>query len=286
MGVMDAVQDALTDVPLNHRSHLIFNGTYCALIGSPGNWKWVAVPSAKKDDPAKDWFFIESDTPPVEAVEKLRSHLRQAIPPLADTEKYFTDEELRGFFSRKIFTGGIVSLSPLHFPHAKENIPWIVFLGDSAHSVYPATGEGLNSGLDDVYVFSKKVLEPSYTAATSAEPAPPLDLTAYTAERQEDVDALTSLAEEIISGQIGPPTVRATNLITMIVAALGRKFGLLGPSEAELRYGPESEKTLLPYREVLRRHVRQTGLIRSVAGIIVNFFSLFMRAPRNKEKVN
>merc|ERR1712135_58593 len=117
-----------------------------------------------------------------------------------------------------------------------------------------------------------KVLEPSYTAATSAEPAPPLDLTA--------------LAEEIISGQIGPPTVRATNLITMIVAALGRKFGLLGPSEAELRYGPESEKTLLPYREVLRRHVRQTGLIRSVAGIIVNFFSLFMRAPRNKEKVN
>jgi len=268
--VVDAARP--DEVPLDPASHSIYNGFYCAITGPPNKQKWVVVPSAKKEASHADWFFLDSENPPPEAIASLRQFIAAKIPPLADTAKYFSDDELRAFFTRRRFTGSLVSLAPLHYPYASSNTDdidddaesWIVFLGDSAHSVFPATGEGLNSGLDDVLVFTESVLSPAY------DKGKPIDLSAYTSIRQPDVDALTSLASEILSSMIGSPIVRATNIITMIVSSIARKLRLIGPSEAELRYGPNTATELLPYREVLRRHVRDTGRIRSLANAVVS----------------
>lgn len=261
------------DVPLDPTSHAIYNGAYCAITGTPGDEKWVVVPSAKGEtEEHAGWFFLDSEVPSSEAMTSLRQFIAKKVPPLAQTEKYFSDEEIRAFFTRRRFTGSLVRLAPLHYPYTTTNddvagdycASWIVFLGDSAHSVYPATGEGLNSGLDDVLSFMETVLSQRYDEGL------PIDLSAYSTARQPDVDALTSLASEILSGTIGSPIDRVTNILTMIVSAMARKLRLIGPSEAELRYGPNTAIELLPYREVWRRHVRDTGGIRTVARALVS----------------
>ena len=277
--VMDTegAEEPAPTVPLNPHSHSIYNGVYTALIGPPGQRQWVVVPSGQKNNTnTSDWFFYESDDPPAEAMTWLRQFIASKVPPLKDTDKYFSNAEMKAFFSRRLFTGNLVSLSPLHYPHClgsevSESTqhdspwPWILFLGDSAHGVFPATGEGLNSGLDDVLVFCHTVIWPAY-----GKEGQKLELETYTAARQPDVDALSYLAKQILLMTTGTPQERATSLVTTILSAMARSVGLIGPSEAELRYGPSTSKELLPYQEVLKRHLRDTRYIRSFAGAVVS----------------
>uniref|UniRef100_A0A7R9Z1H9 FAD-binding domain-containing protein n=1 Tax=Pseudictyota dubia TaxID=2749911 RepID=A0A7R9Z1H9_9STRA len=282
---MDSVEDPMT-VPLDPNSHSIYNGCYCAITGpSNGQRKWIVALASKKYDDHGDWFFVDSKEPTSEQMTTLRQFIADRIPPLApDTAQYFSDDEIKAFFTRRQFTGNLVSLAPLHYPHnfhaeakqsASTNPPWLLFLGDSAHSVFPATGEGLNSGLDDVLQFAKTVLTPASSSSGT------MDIAAFTASRQTDVDALANLANEILSASNGPPQVRVTNLITLIVSSMARKVGILGPSEAELRYGPQTSLTnLMAYRDVWKRHVADTKWIRKVAGIMVSIgFSIFSWIP-------
>jgi len=272
-----------SSVPLKPNSHSIYSGVYIALIGPPGQRQWVVVPSGKLNTPDAEWFFLESDNPSTEMMDKLRKYLAEKIPPIQDTEKYFTDSEIKAFFSRRLFTGSLISLAPLNYPHNQmddksNNTPskeksWIVFLGDSAHGVFPATGEGLNSGLDDVYVLCQTVLWPAYGDPRATLPKTDIiDLAAYAEERQPDVDALSILAKDILTMTTGTPKMKAMSLMTTILAAMARSLRLIGPSEAELRYGPNSDKELLPYREVLRRHLRDTFVPRTIATGIVSLY--------------
>ena len=285
------------EVPLDPASHAIYSGTYCAITGTPDNQKWIVVPSAKENEEHISWFFLDTDNPTDEDMTSLRHFIAQKVPPLADTKKYFSDSEIRSFFTRRRFTGRLVRLAPLHYPYntASANYDvagdspassWIVFFGDSAHSVHPDTGEGLNSGLDDVYVFMESVLSPYYD-----EGLLPINLSLYNAVRFPDVDALTSLARELLSGFLGSPKERAIQITTSIMSSMARKLHFIGPSSEEMRYGPRTATEILPYREVWRRHVKDTWLIRAFAGALVSvvffiknkFFVRDAEAPFEKE---
>ena len=66
---------------------------------------------------------------------------------------HYNYKELKKYFHRRTFTGSIVSISSLNYAE------WICFLGDAAHSVLPATGEGINSGFEDVDILVNTCLE-------------------------------------------------------------------------------------------------------------------------------
>jgi 2-polyprenyl-6-methoxyphenol hydroxylase-like FAD-dependent oxidoreductase len=50
------------------------------------------------------------------------------------------DKELTRYFGRRTYRGAIVKV-----PRINEG-EWLCLLGDAAHSVLPAVGEGINSG--------------------------------------------------------------------------------------------------------------------------------------------
>lgn len=273
--VVDGVKKP-EDVPLDPAIHAVYNETYCAISGPPDNHRWtVTIGATNTHDDHTGQFFLNSKDPTPENMRDLRAFIAKTIPPLADTNAYFTDDEIRSYFPRQHFTGGLVSLAPLHYPHAKTMVsdtttsddsdvqgvtePWIVFLGDSAHSVIPAVGEGLNSGLDDVLVFTQSVLTPAFDKSSST-----IDLSSYTTDRQPDVDALASLASESLVGVAGSPVERTTFIIVKIVTAIARKLRLLRANKGSVA------ENLQPYREQYSQHMKETKLVRLIAKTIVS----------------
>ncbi len=259
----------IENVPVCPESHSVYNNIYCALVGPPDDRRWRIAITVEEGEKDAELITMESNDPTPEDMQRLRSFVAKRVHPLKETEKYFTDEEIRSFFSRRTFSPDLFSLAPFHYPHAGGKIagnnemndvnPWILFLGDSAHSVFPSIGEGMNSGLEDVLVFNESVLSPAYDRCL------PIDLTAYTEARQSDIDALLSLAREKFFSHAGEPKIRATNMIVMIASSIARKLRLISP---QMLYSTK----VFSYRDIYSTHVKETALIRSVANALVCSF--------------
>ena len=130
------------DLPetLDTKAHFIFNGLYAATVDNQGQQQWTLVMGARDDLPDKDKDVILGKEPTAEKMRALRGMIDQKAPlvsPLID------DAELTGYFSRRTYRGAIVKVNRLNHEE------WLCLLGDSAHSVLPAVGEGINSGLED-----------------------------------------------------------------------------------------------------------------------------------------
>ena len=57
-----------------------------------------------------------------------------------------TRDEMKRFFGRSIFTGAVTKVSKLCIDK------WALLLGDAVHSAIPATGECINSAMEDCLV--------------------------------------------------------------------------------------------------------------------------------------
>jgi len=95
------------------------------------NGKWTAVINIKPDSPK----FLSSNEPSESNIAQLEEYLKQKAP---EAHKLFSKEEFGRYFGRNIFTGSVTKASKL------VSEKWAVFIGDAAHSAYPATGEGIN----------------------------------------------------------------------------------------------------------------------------------------------
>ncbi len=94
-----------------------------------------------KDDPEK--VFLGSDDASPENMECLREYIKKTAP-LA--EPILNTDDMRGYFGRRSFVGGIVTVNKLN------GGDYFCLIGDAAHSLIPATGEGINSGMEDCSV--------------------------------------------------------------------------------------------------------------------------------------
>lgn len=129
---------------LDTKVHYIFNGCYAAVIENQNKEQWTLVLSTKDSDSESNQRLILSNEPSKENITALlkyiKSNASKFLPFFENNEN-----ELQRFFSRRSYRGAIVNCS--RFNH-KESV---LLMGDSAHSVLPPTGEGINSGLEDAF---------------------------------------------------------------------------------------------------------------------------------------
>jgi kynurenine 3-monooxygenase len=188
--------------------HYIFNRIYVSKFLSG---RWTAGISIQENSPE----FLLSNDPSDENVKSLRAYIKKLAP---SAEKLFSDEELRDYFSRAVFGGAVIKVSKLNIHN------WALLLGDAAHSTIPATGEGINSALEDCYVL-QKCLQSNKNLADS--------LIEYEKERLVDVNALSDIAYSLAR-----PNFKSS--IQMIAFSSLKKCKLMGPSREDLMFGKNS----------------------------------------------
>ena len=211
---------------LNPYIHYIQNSTY---ISRFSNGKWTAVVNIKDGSPE----FLRSTDPSDSNVNELEKYVKKTSPIVSDL---FTRDEYRRFFSRNIFTGAVTKVSKLVIDK------WAVLTGDSAHSAYPATGEGINSALEDGHI-----LHNCLQASDNLENA----LNEFEMKRLEDANALSDMAFGVSN-----PTV----LGTFKMISLGFFKRIFGPSKEDLLFGTASSK-IHRYSEAVKVWKRQTRFL-------------------------
>lgn len=213
---------------LNPYIHYIHNRTYYAKLT---DGRWTVCMSISEETPK----FISSDNDSEENVNELHKYLKKLAPPAAEL---ITHDEFKRFFKRRIFQGAVTKVSKL----VVDN--WAVLIGDAAHSPIPASGEGINSALEDCCVLQDCMIN-----AKSIEEC----LVAFENKRLEDVHALTAIAYSAAFGGF-------KNAFQMSVLSMLKKIGLVGPSKEDLLFGKDSAN-VKRYSEAFKIWKEQTALL-------------------------
>lgn len=205
--------------------------------------------------PDTDEDFLTADEATEERIKRLRAYTEQyagfAAANLLDDDAY------RRFYDCKAFDGVVVKCSCLN------PAGWICLLGDAAHAVQPATGEGINSGLEDAAVLD---------AALRENPEDPFG--AYDANRLADAHALQIMALQARDKVVSPPPrQQATNVMVTIGLGLAKKLRVIEATPQDFMLG-ELARTVgvKGYAELVDMEARQTRVLRPVASGIAKIF--------------
>ena len=209
---------------LNPYIHYIQNQIY---ISKFLNGKWTAAISIKENSPA----FLLSNEATEENMNELEKYVKKVAPITANL---FTRDEYKRYFSRSIFTGSVTKVSKLVIDK------WAVLIGDSAHSAFPATGEGINSALEDGSILQKCLQSNTNNLEES--------LVEFEKSRLEDANALSDMA-------YGAVNQNFKGSIQMIFLGLFKRF--IGPSKEELLFG-KSSNIIQKYSDVVKIWKHQT----------------------------
>ena len=260
--------DADEKIPLSGAYHHILTGTYLARVDDK---RWVICMQLKETD--KGWKELTSYEASEGNIKKLKKTVLDKIPFANDV---VPEEEYTNFFSRRMFTGAVVHSSFLQYKD------WVAFLGDSAHSVLPATGEGVNSALEDASVLNS-CFPPKNDSVDNNNPFP-----LYEERRLPDTQGLTNYAKFLVGGwaQGQPPAPivggsiqsdeedkkhrleRKTSFyLSTLLMRLGTGLGVNKEKWAEKSFGVEARE-VVEYREMYGQWERETGWARRAGGAV------------------
>ena len=102
---------------------------------------------------------------------------------------------------------------------------WAVLIGDAAHSPFPATGEGINSALEDCAVLQTSLETSGYVSDCLLD---------FEKNRLDDVRALSDIAYSTVRPNL------ASRIQTVLLRPLSKR---LGPTKEDLMFGKMSENT-------------------------------------------
>eukprot|EP00992_Anisonema_acinus_P011760 TRINITY_DN7657_c0_g1_i2.p1 TRINITY_DN7657_c0_g1~~TRINITY_DN7657_c0_g1_i2.p1 ORF type:complete len:254 (-),score=49.56 TRINITY_DN7657_c0_g1_i2:136-897(-) len=233
--------------------HHIMTGNYVALAAP---CLWALVPSISLSKP-EEAFMLEAEATP-ERIANLRELLTKKSPLAAPL---FDDDELARFFTRKIFAGAVVELERLNVGE------WLLFLGDAAHSVFPATGEGVNAALEDVYVLLEAIEENQDHM-----------FEVYNRRRIADVQALVKIALHL-ERNTHDKHGSVTELLTNITLSMGQKLRVAGPTKEDYMFGKELTKGIRSYSQIYDGWQHQISWIQPAASRIARLFGSSKSAP-------
>ena len=222
---------------LNTHDHYIFSGVYVAVIKYDVN-QWVFALQINSGNPHEKILLSNESTE--ENINILKGLVKELIPMAVSM---IPDEEYERFFSRRSFTGAVIQVNKLNFGE------WITLLGDAAHAVNPATGEGINSALEDALVLNQCAVEDFDNLFSR-----------FNDKRIKDVTALTDYANFLLDGWSAPVYEKIARTVTMITLQLANRFGLVADSWSDKSFGT-SAKEYQPYAELKATWDKQTYLL-------------------------
>jgi len=222
------ISDHNVKTQLDPAIHYIHNKTYLSKFL---NGRWTAVLAIQSDSPP----FLTSNEPSTQNVDDLIKYIKKMTPPAVEM---FSREEYEKYFSRSIFTGAVTKVSKLVIED------WAVLLGDAAHSTIPATGEGINSALEDCLV-----LQTCLAYNKNLNDA----LIDYEKRRLQDVNALSDMAYSNAR-----PNFKSG--FQMIALNILKKLRIVGPSKEDLLFGTNSS-TIQKYTDIFNVWKQQTKFL-------------------------
>ena len=254
---------AASAAPLDPKLHYIFTsaGIYVAVLKER---RWVLSLSASADKPEDAYLLSDAATP--DAIARLKAHVAAHAPPAA---AMLDDAEYERYFSRRAFTGQVVRLSRLHDAERR-----IAFMGDAAHAVLPATGEGVNSALEDVGVllaaldFGEGDGEGGEGEGEGKGQRARGWFARYDAARRDDARAISEYAAWLLAGQQADAAEKNRRTANLIVTAILQKTGAIGETWNDKSFGKFAGRCE-PYAQILREWKEQQAWVRPIANAIV-----------------
>jgi len=214
--------------------------------------------------PGLDEDFLTAEEPSEERVRRLRQYTEKhagfAASHLLDDEAY------RGFYTCKAYDGLVIKCSCLN------PAGWICLIGDAAHSVQPATGEGINSGLEDASILGQ-------LAAEHREDP----FAAFDAMHRANAHALKILALQNRSKVLASPKQKAINIMVTMGLGVAKKLRIIQGTSSDFRLGELANTVgVKSYAELVDMEARQTCGLRIVADAITRFFCVSDKSPLDR----
>merc|ERR1712032_1498910 len=200
--------------------------------------------------PGFDEDFLTANESTPGRIEKLKEYIAQHA---GIAQELLDDDSYRRFYEGRAFDGVVVKCSCLN------PAGWIAVIGDAAHAVQPATGEGINSGLEDAAVLAAAVLQN------------PLDpFSAFDLQHRANAHALQKLAMKA-RDLVVPASDRARAVDTMVTIGLGvaKKLNIIEGTKQDFMLGELARtRGVKSYAELEEMERWQTrGLRKTARGI-------------------
>lgn len=214
--------------------------------------------------PESDEDFLTADVATDERIQKLKSYTEQCAAFAA--KNLLDDEAYRRFYDCKVFDGVVVKCSCLN------PAGWICLIGDAAHAVQPATGEGINSGLEDAATLA---------AALQRRPEDPFG--AFDEIQRSNAHALQKIALQAKGKVVGlPPRQQAAGIMVTIGLGIAKKMGIIEGTVQDFMLGEKSKLLgVKSYAELVALEERQTRSLRPIA----MFIGKVLRIPKERPAV-
>lgn len=217
--------------------------------------------------PEIDGDFLTSEDGTEERVKQLREYTKECA---GLAEHLLDEEDYRGFYNCRAFDGLVIKCSCLN------PAGWIVIVGDAAHAVQPATGEGINSGLEDASLLG-----------TCAAEQPEDPFGEYNRRHLKDAHALYVLALQARDKVVSSQRSRVSNILVTIGLGIAKKLWIIDGTIQDFMLG-EMAKTsgVKSYSELVEKEERQTRGLRAVANGIGSIFRLDKETPLEKARAS
>jgi kynurenine 3-monooxygenase len=219
--------------------------------------------------PESDEDFLTTNDMTEECAKKLQEYTEKyakfAADNLLDTEAY------KGFYNCRAFDGLVVKCSCLN------PAGWICLIGDAAHAVQPATGEGINSGLEDAAVLGSCVAE------SREDP-----FAAFDERQRANAHALHKLALQAKDKVLSPPPrQQATSIMVTIGLGIAKKLHIIEGTNQDFMLGEKARSVgVKSYAELIEMEERQTRVLRPIANTIGKIFRIPKERPQVAVKQN
>ncbi|CAE7193045.1 BNA4 [Symbiodinium natans] len=217
--------------------------------------------------PESDEEFITGEEATDANVQKLKEYVQTHAKFVADN--LLDDEAYRKYYDCRAFGGVVVKCSCLN------PAGWICLIGDAAHAVQPATGEGINSGLEDASVLGAALKE------HAEDP-----FAAFDKQQRPNAYALQKLALEAKDRVTQPPPrQQAVNVMVTIGLAMAKKLHIIEGTKQDFMLGEKAQSMgVKSYDELVSMDERQTSKIRPIANALATIFRVPKEHPQAQKQ--
>jgi kynurenine 3-monooxygenase len=217
--------------------------------------------------PGFDEDFLTATEPTPERIQQLKEYVAEHAGIAQDL---LDEDSYRGFYEARAFDGLVIKCSCLN------PAGWIAIIGDAAHAVQPATGEGINSGLEDAAVLG---------AAARLHPTDPFK--AFDAEHRANAHALQKLALKARDLVVPASTRdRAVGVMTTIGLSVAKKLRIIEGTKQDFMLGELAQtQGVKSYAELEEMEQRQTRGLKKTARGIAKVLRLSKESPIDAKRI-